>query len=185
MMMTVCRRVLFATDAPQCTRAVRRRSVFANDSHACSQRRLQKVGRDCCAKKYANQELLRWIAQPSSSKSPQSPQRAMTFLKQLFWRDIFVGPHCHTKIHRADSSGWDRADCAVSCCAQSCNRERHKRRCKNSLRAHGAYDFLSFVRGAHDLGKRSRARRAKADRDRGANVQKVAACASSDDSSRR
>jgi len=30
----------------------------------------------------------------------------MTFLKQLFSRDIFGSTHCHTKIQHADSSCW-------------------------------------------------------------------------------
>jgi hypothetical protein len=156
--MTAVDRVRLATAASHCTRAVRGPSAFATARGRCSRRRQQKVGHRCCARKSANQELLRGIAKTSSWKSLQSPQRAMTFLKQLFWRDIFGSSYCHNEIHRADSSGWFISFCGARCCAQSRKCDRRKCRCKKPLRAHVAYDFLTPVAAPRDLEKRTRAR---------------------------
>ena len=62
--------------APHCTRAVRRSSQpFATFYR-------EKVGCAFCAKKYANQELLRWIVESSSWKTSRSAQaRDDTFKK--------------------------------------------------------------------------------------------------------
>src|SRR5207247_1791746 len=67
----------------------------------CSQHRLQKVACSICAEKYPNRELLRRYAEGVGSKTSAMPQRAMTFLRNLFCRDICGSSDCHTKIHRA------------------------------------------------------------------------------------
>lgn len=105
-MMTAAERVLSATAAPHCTRPVRRSASCASGACDNPQHRLQKVGCGRCSEKKPNEELLRWIAQSSSSKTRQSPQRVMTFLKQLFSRDIFGSSHCHNEIQHAGSSCW-------------------------------------------------------------------------------
>src|SRR5215216_3898291 len=67
----------------------------------CSQHHLQKAACSICTEKYPNRELLRRYAEGVGSKTSAMPQRAMTFLRNLFCRDISDSTHCHTMIHRA------------------------------------------------------------------------------------
>src|SRR5947207_2436933 len=67
----------------------------------------------------------------------------MTYLRNIFWRDIFSGSHCHTKIQYADS-----ICCFASMSVPQVGRVHlsssgPKTVSQKSLRAHGAYVFLT------------------------------------------
>ena len=121
----------------------------------CSQHCLQKVACSICAEKYPNQELLRRYAEGVSWKTSAMPQRAMTFLRNLFWRDIFDTSHCHTKIHRAYPTTCFASFSALQAASDRVSASVAKTVAQKSLRAHGGYVFLSLFAAPAILESRS------------------------------